>query len=273
MKRIIHISDVHVGYSDLSDRFHQFVNNLTKGVKGNPSEFIIVISGDLVDKANDPKNYREIKKRLVDLKEAGFKDILIIPGNHDYGTGSRGNKKYVRLFKQSFFNENRDYPLVDIIDRVAFIGLDSMAEELHWYDRIWAQGELGKKQLNRLSNILKNDEVVTCKKRVIYLHHHPFDQRPLHQLKDTNKLHDVLMNTVNDEISIDAILYGHNHEGKSNNGLWSIPRCYDAGSITLKPRSKLKKDLPRFGEVRNSTRVIDLGDNPNVDYILNLSII
>jgi len=77
-----------------------------------------------------------------------------------------------------------------------------MAEELHWYDRLWAQGELGKKQLNRLSNILKDDDVVACKKRVIYLHHHPFDQRPLHQLKDTNKLHDVLMNAVNDEISM-----------------------------------------------------------------------
>ena len=150
-------------------------------------------------------------KPVHELKEAGFEDILVIPGNHDYGTGSRGNKKYVHLFKQSFFNENRDYPLVDIIDRVAFIGLDSMAEELHWYDRLWAQGELGKKQLNRLSSIFTSDDVVTCKKRVIYLHHHPFDQRPLHQLKDTNKRHDVLMNAVNGGISIDAILYGHNH--------------------------------------------------------------
>jgi len=72
VKRILHMSDVHVGYSDLSDRFHKIVKNLTKGVIGNPSEFIIVISGDLVDNANNPENYREVKERLIDLKEAGW---------------------------------------------------------------------------------------------------------------------------------------------------------------------------------------------------------
>ena len=69
-------------------------------------------------------------------------------------------------------------------------------------------------------------------------------------------------------ITIDAILYGHNHEGKSNNGYWEIPRCYDAGSVTSKPRSKLKRDLSFYGETKNSTRVIDLNNNPNVDYKL-----
>lgn len=39
---------------------------------------------------------------------------------------------------------------MDIIENIAFMGLDSMAEELNWTDRLFAQGELGNKQLKRL---------------------------------------------------------------------------------------------------------------------------
>jgi hypothetical protein len=74
---------------------------------------------------------------------------------------------------------------------------------------------------------------------------------------------------MNNNISIDAILYGHNHEGKSNNGYWEIPRCYDAGSINLKARSKYKKELPWYGKVVNSTRKIDLEQPTDADYRLD----
>jgi 3',5'-cyclic AMP phosphodiesterase CpdA len=263
------MSDLHIGYKGLSNRLRTIVDYLIEGVIGNPSDFIIVITGDLVDNAKHSENYMNVIDRIIDLKEGGFDDILVVPGNHDYGTGSRGDKKYVNSFKQTFFSkEDIEYPIINIIDKIAFIGLDSMAEELHWYDRLWAEGELGKNQLQQLKYHLESNNIKSCKKRVIYLHHHPFDWKPLHQLKDSNKLRNVLLGVMKKGITIDAILYGHNHEGKSNNGYWEILRCYDAGSVTSKPRSKLKRDLSFYGETKNSTRVIDLNNNPNVDYEL-----
>jgi hypothetical protein len=81
------------------------------------------------------------------------------------------------------------------------------------------------------------------------------------------------MDSMKKNISIDAILYGHNHEGKSNNGTWGIPRCYDAGSITKKARSKLKRDLPWFGQVSNATRLIDLDKPSDTDYTPSLNVV
>jgi hypothetical protein len=65
------------------------------------------------------------------------------------------NKKYVQLFwKKLVKKSNVRYPNVDIIDNIAFVGLDSMAKELHWYDALFANGELGDTQLKRLGDIL-----------------------------------------------------------------------------------------------------------------------
>jgi 3',5'-cyclic AMP phosphodiesterase CpdA len=265
MKKILHMSDLHIGYKNLLDRFHKIVIKLSSGEYGKPSDIIIVITGDLVDNANNTESIAQIKNELNILKKTGFENILNVPGNHDYGTGSLGDKKFVKIFKKNFLNEKQDYPIIDIIDDIAFIGLDSMSAELHWYDRLWAEGEIGSCQLNRLKNILKKDEVISRKKRVIYLHHHPFDYKPLHQLKDSKKFGKILIDAGNNNISIDAILYGHNHEGKSNNGQWGIKRCYDAGSINLKPRSKNKLKSSWYDDVQNSTRLIDLQKNPESD--------
>lgn len=266
MKKILHMSDLHTGYKDFLERFHVIADKLINGIAGDPSDLIIVISGDLVENANNLDSYRQIKDELNYLKKSGFERILAVPGNHDYGTGSYGDKKFVNIFKQNFLQENIEYPIIDIIDDIAFIGLDSMAAELHWYDRLWAEGEIGRKQLHRLDIHLREKNIRSCAKRVIYMHHHPFDQKPFHQLKDSYKLKKILLGSIKDNISIDAMLYGHNHEGKSSNGNWGIPRCYDAGSINLKPRSESKKVLPWYDKVENSTRIIDFEKNPDEDY-------
>ena len=266
MKKIIHMSDLHVGFEDLGERFHQIINNLISEKGDHAGEYIIVITGDLVDNAHHQESYTKVKSGLDILRRAGFENILLIPGNHDYGTGSHGDKKFVKLFQQTIFQDLKGYPRKNIIEDIAFIGLDSIAEELHWYDELFSEGELGRQQLRRLSAILEEDEVRSCKKRVVYLHHHPFDARPFHQLKDSNKLQKILMAAIDKNIFIDALLYGHNHEGKAHNGQWGIPRCYDAGSATLKPRPKAVQELPWF-QVKSSTRVIDFEEDNNLGHI------
>lgn len=248
MKKIIHLSDIHIGYDDLTDRLDDIIARLIF-TKKPPENYVIVITGDMVNDATKEDNYKKAALYLNRLKEAGF-PVLIIPGNHDYGTGSRGSAEYVSKFKKTFYGTSAiTYPKLDIIDNIAFIGLDSMAEELHWYDRLWAEGELGEQQLKRLAELLKSDKVKAAEYLVVYLHHHPFHPRPFHQLKDTEKLKEALAGH-----KIDALLFGHNHEGKTWNGVWGIKRVYDGGSSTGKQG--------KFGP----HRVIDLSQEPVFDY-------
>ena len=81
---------------------------------------------------------------------------------------------------------------------IAFLGLDSMAQEIHWYDRLSGEGELGIRQLDDLREIIGRQEVRSCRFRVIYLHHHPFDPYPFHQLKDSAELERVVKGAIAD---------------------------------------------------------------------------
>lgn len=270
MKKIVHMSDIHVGFKDHDQRFKMLAERLIESKQVVAKDCIIVITGDIVENANNPDNSKKAKATIDFLKKNGFNDILLIPGNHDYGTGSKGDKKFVSIFKQAYFEENIKFPKTDIIDDIAFIGLDSMADELNWYDRLFAEGELGDKQLRVLSQLLEDSKVTACRKRVIYLHHHPFKFRPLHQLKDAQKLKNILCQAMDRGISIDALLFGHNHAGDAHNNALGIKRCYDAGTATLKPRPKIFGRSGWFA-VKASIRLIDIeSDDTDQDIVLAL---
>ncbi len=252
MKKIIHLSDLHIGYDGqkMENNFRSIIENMAI-MKVPADNYVVVITGDIVDSANSPANYETAKDLINILKEYGFK-VLVVPGNHDYGSGACANKKYVEKFKKCFYeNKNMSYPKLDIIDNIAFIGLDSMEEEIKWYDRYGADGELGKVQLNKLDTLLGKDDIVNCSYRVIYLHHHPFAPKFWHSLNDDDKLIKILKKHGN----VDAVLFGHNHNYKVWNGTLGVsPRCYDAGSSTRKE------------DVFSKVRVIDLSQCPKKDY-------
>ena len=124
-----------------------------------------------------------------------------------------------------------------------------MAEELHWLDRLFAEGELGEEQLKRLAGLLESESVKKSEYTVVYLHHHPFHPRPFHQLKDSDKLKEAL-----EGHKIDALLFGHNHDGRVWNGAWGIKRVYDGGTSTKKNGKA------------NPHRVMDLSKDPAFDY-------
>jgi len=247
-KKIIHLSDLHCGYRDLTEKFTTMVTDIRSHAKP-AHEHVIVITGDLVDTSLPQDSYTAVLNQLERLKEAGF-PVLVIPGNHDYGTGALGYPEFVSKFKSYFFeDESIVYPKLDIIGNIAFLGLDSTAEELHWYDRTFAEGQLGKEQLARLHVKLNSPEVSTCTHTVIYLHHHPFRAHRIFQgLKDAKSLRILLS-----KHKIAALLFGHNHDGNEWNGQLGIPRAYDGGSSTGK--TKLGKH-----------RVIDLDQEPVFDY-------
>jgi predicted MPP superfamily phosphohydrolase len=255
MKKIIHLSDLHIGYEDCGARFQQIIHRLSY-LKEPAHDYVIVITGDLVDNATHESQKFEALQAINQLKSNGY-IVLVIPGNHDYGTGSWGDPKYVKIFKETFYNDpNLTFPKVDVIEEAVFIGLDSMAEELNWYDRIFSEGELGKAQISRLKKII-NDPQNVNKRKIVYLHHHPFDFELLMQLKDRDDLKKVIENKV------DVLLFGHYHDNTNKagipfNGKWGIKRAYNAGSSTHKQGNN------------GFDRVMNLNKDPRSDYIINL---
>lgn len=282
--KIIHFSDIHIGNKDkeysekfavCDDRFSVIIDNLQiklkelKGVK--KSDCVIVITGDLVnqtghlDKDGQYENYKIIKEKLIQLNEIGFKNILVVPGNHDYYKPYMHAKKiFIQIFKDNFWGFTQtpaltdDYPKLNIINKVAFIGLDSMSDENGLIKGWGACGKLGQLQRGRLADILLNNEAVkNCKHRVLYLHHNPFDEYYWHILEDAKELKELLTNYNQAYVSkkIDLLLFGHTHNAQKFDGNCEIPRCYEAGTTTRKLRMP---GIHRLIDVENPNKDIDL---------------
>ncbi len=248
IKKIIHLSDLHLGHDGCFENLLIIIRMIIF-LKEPACNYVVVITGDVVDDVTKTGYFTAVKMLNL-LKSEGF-DVLVVPGNHDYGTGGHAFSDYVPIFKESFFGDaSITYPKLNIIGDVAFIGLDSNENELGKVDSYLADGELGKAQLKRLDEMLNSKEVTACAKRVVYLHHHPFETiiNFGHRLKDSDELQKIIAGKV------DALLFGHNHGGKVYNGKWNIPRCYDAGTSTGKK-----------GKV-GAHRVIDLSKEVIFDY-------
>jgi 3',5'-cyclic AMP phosphodiesterase CpdA len=256
MKKIIHLSDIHVGFNGdvLIQRFVAIIRNIIK-LKQPATDYAVVITGDITDYASE-ENFENALACVEMLRAEGYK-VLVVPGNHDCGTGSIGSRKKLKLFMKMFYGDpDFKFPKKDILGETAFIGLNSMEDELHWFhkeffDALGADGELGPKQLKSLDDLLAEDDVKKCKYRVIYLHHHPVKKVDfLHELKDKEELGKVIMKHKN----VDALLCGHEHVPDVFNGTYGVPRVYNAGTSTFKLKQK------------SVHRVIDLSRPPKEDY-------
>ncbi len=263
MKKIIHLSDLHIGASmagKYARRFENIVQNMGRKI-ADPENYIIVITGDLVDVAYID-TYEKAKISLDTLHGFGFKEVFIAPGNHDFSErfGVAANKTRVKMFNRIFFGVDQiDYPDVRFSkDRmIAFIGVNSL--QGYFASRqysVMARGKIGAEQLRKLENRLTEDpDVRNAGRVVVYLHHHPFNGlRKGHKLMDAYDFLKVILRAGN----VDALLFGHNHFGYDWNGfLESVHRCYDAGSST---RRQKKKDQISMH------RVMDLAQNRDTDY-------
>lgn len=282
--KIIHFSDIHIGYKDkeysnkysvADDRFSLIIDNLQVKLKElkdlKKNDCIIIITGDLVNQAGNIdaetnyQNYEILKDKLIKLNKDGFKNILIVPGNHDYYKPYLHAKmNLVQVFKDNFWGFTQkpaltnDYPRLNIINKVAFIGLDSMSAESGLIKSWDAEGDLGTAQRERLVDLLNNNVAVKkCTHRIIYLHHNPFDMNYWHILQDAKAFKDLLKN-YNDthaDRKIDLLLFGHTHNAQKYNGNCDIQRCYEAGTTTRKLRMP---GIHRLIDIENPNKDIDL---------------
>lgn len=250
MSKLIHLSDLHIGHKELGKRAWAIANRIILN-KPQAENYVIVLTGDLVESGFDENALAEALALVEHFQTSGF-SVLVAPGNHDVGNGAFATKKASKRFLRLFFGSKKArFPRRDIIHDTAFIGLNSMEAETGFFSGgLSAEGELGKKQLKRLSKLLNEDNIKNAKYRVVYLHHHPVDHRFLLHLKDAKELRKTLQGH-----AIDALLFGHYHEALTWNGSWEdISRIYDAGSSTSKDEAKYPH------------RVMDLSKHPSTDY-------
>lgn len=151
--KIIHISDIHVGYGSNDDLFSELIKNISLKYEAISSESVVLITGDLIDTAvkikhGNVKNYydyyfKEIDTQINILRKNGF-CVLVTPGNHDLkvkdkdymGDYYNSKENYLLLdaekkFKEAFYkksgNSIRTFPSLDIFGSVAYIGINSMS--------------------------------------------------------------------------------------------------------------------------------------------------
>jgi 3',5'-cyclic AMP phosphodiesterase CpdA len=230
--KLIHLSDTHIGAGTNAERMDQVVRGLIEHPPADPRTCVVLHTGDLIDAAL-PEN-REIGKQKLDrLRDAGFR-VILCPGNHDYGDKYEVNNEAARIFKHEFasyifHNEPQKFPVLHHLgnDHV-LISLDSNAGELTRFQECFAEGQLGKPQLDTLNSLLDSD-ALRGKKVVLALHHHPFYYgysvmpdvadgrllwhlearltRPFRRMKDAYSFCQIARDRVQ------ALLFGHKHEG------------------------------------------------------------
>ena len=112
MNKIIHLSDTHYGTKKANKNFQTLVDNIIDRMQ--PAEdYIILITGDLIVNGFHDGHHIKCKELIDRLSDANFQ-VLVVPGNHDYGRWGWGfDLDRVKDFKKRYFeNENQSYPKV-----------------------------------------------------------------------------------------------------------------------------------------------------------------
>lgn len=227
--KIVHLSDTHCGVRANLERLDSIVSMIVRTY--DPRNTIVVHTGDLIDSYNE-LNCRLASASLKPLRNCGFR-ILLCPGNHDYGNRAYTDNVFAQAYRDYFakdiFGDNSHvFPVVNYVGDCAFIGIDTMQDELGFFSRIWAEGNIGPSQREKLTRRIKEakDE---GKKVVVYMHHHPFINgysirpdigdpnmalrmlqwltKPFRRLKDAYSF----IMLVRDRV--DVLLFGHQHTG------------------------------------------------------------
>jgi 3',5'-cyclic AMP phosphodiesterase CpdA len=278
--KLIHISDTHIGRGDNALRFERVVDDLLANPPDAPGNCVIVHTGDLIDSATEAN--RQAGRLLLDRLATRYR-VLLCPGNHDYGDALSVDEEDAQAFQLVFGDfifqgKPHEFPVLSEVGNHVFIGLDSNAEELSFWERWFAEGHLGERQLSSLNQLL-DSSALSGKQVVIYLHHHPFtfgysvmpdvgDRNPLNylyvqltrpflRLKDAYSLCQVLRDRVQ------GLLFGHMHYGLDCSGdarKYGIKLALDGSSTTCTDNDT---DRMRY-------RVVDLSDMSQTVRMLKL---
>ncbi|OED30156.1 metallophosphoesterase [Methanosphaera sp. WGK6] len=233
MTKLVHISDLHTGYS------HFRKDILLKTIKeiNEMKPAAVIITGDLTD--NGFYNEFIQAKKYIDMIKP---KKIIVPGNHD--ARNIGYEIFEELFGES-------HSVLELKNEaIKIIGLDS------------SEPDIGHGKIGRIQRRFMEKELADANERglftIIALHHHiipiPHTGRERNILSDAG---DILLTVLQNNVNI--VLSGHKHVPhiwKMNNTLFTT-----AGTVSS---MKLRGNIPP------SYNVIDI-NNPHIEITLHNS--
>lgn len=254
MKKIIHITDLHIGVAACTKAVADVVVRIIAHC--TPQTHLVVITGDLVDNAKKTNALKDAwNNTLAPLRNSGF-TVVTVPGNHDFGGGAAVYPKLAG----AFYDIVGPKPIVDLQvvqdEGITFIGIDSQYERMHWTfglpeedGSIYSEklvesdglvGWVSKAQRDALPGVIaaargRGDKIV------LHLHHDPLSERISMTLGNRQMLEPLVSG------KIDGLLCGHTHKWDTHCGEWGIPHFYNGGSTGGKDQ-----DAP------SPVRIIDL---------------
>ncbi len=250
--KIIHISDIHIGASYCQSpgiNCKTSLNNLRQKLvdwhqPNKSSDYVIVITGDVIDRILPNENYKNLllAKQFVQELEKHFRRVLVIPGNHDLKTKKKYliSKKSETAFKKIMYGEalaQKRFPKIDIVDGIAFIGLNSMESAIGTlYSKNYNQLHIGVEQQKLLEDILEHKEKYQLEnKKVVLYFHHPVEYSDAEDAQQQRFIK--MIERYKKANQIAAILTGHNHNSSPAMD-WSGVLEHNAGTSTGKKRAK-----------------------------------
>ncbi|MCU0691969.1 MAG: metallophosphoesterase [Polyangiaceae bacterium] len=220
MRPILHISDLHFGRNKTtSDAAASAIRSILNRWENQQVKPVVIVTGDVTQDGTQ-EQYDLAKVHVDALRDAGM-EVVLLPGNHDYGKfGSHAEARRFKLFKEAFYPKRPvGYPDVLRIDGWTIVCLNSMKAETGFFDGLLADGELGGKQISDTTLFLeqlREDRQAGKTKIVVCLHHHPFlfpDDNVFEKVKEwaTHWLKDGadLMHKISG--NVDVLLFGHEH--------------------------------------------------------------
>lgn len=223
IKRILHLSDLHLGSSNEEEKLNRLKTSLKrlKSTIEQNEKTLAIISGDLIDTPND-NNYHKYVGFENDLKTNGYEPIIKILGNHDVKTLGFIGKATTENKIINYVNSDKELQIIEEL-KLIIIRFDSNK------GGSLARGEIGEVQMQKIQNQLDAISNIDSYCIIALLHHHPFklDMRQNEsdnwflrvwnlkknsikewtvQLKDANQFVKWLK-----ENQIEFIMHGHEH--------------------------------------------------------------
>lgn len=190
--RIAHLSDLHLSPDHFPERTDAFYGILDTCISRRVDH--IVITGDITNQAKE----REFAHARAILREYGLLDpkkLTVTIGNHDIfggpyyaedvlsfpGTCRQTDydakvKEFHAAFREAFdgcsvLSGSGLFPFVKIVKEAAFVGINSVALWSSLRNPLGSNGDVGKKQLQRLREIFRG-EFLKGKAVLVLIHHH-----------------------------------------------------------------------------------------------------
>jgi len=290
--KIAHLSDLHLSLDHHRGNSPRLRTALDHVARLNPDH--IVVTGDLT------WNARESEMRLVRraFEEYGLfsaEKLSVIPGNHDVFGGvhtaeealnfysrckwtpfEEGLAVFQRVFRDLFdgclhASRKQLFPFVKILGDIALIGLNSVTRHSSLNNPFGSNGQVGRKQRERLA-LLLSTRALKDKRKIVLVHHHfhkpawkatgvlsglwlAFENKTMKLRKKQPLLRLLARNRV------ELVLHGHHHDNceYTRNGI----RFMNAGGTLMGPDpTMLSVNLAKVSEGDMRTEINHMPAEP-----------